>query len=87
MRMMGNGRNVKRKAGNEMELTESMMEMLRGRRGLDEDDTSQDDGIRAMAPSVIVRECTAWELGDGAWATRIARWMDKAGCTVVDMCL
>ena len=70
-----------------MQLSESMMIILRGRRDLDEDDTSQDDEIRAMPGSKIVRDCTAWHLGDPHWATVIAGWMDRAGCTVADLCL
>ena len=70
-----------------MKPSESMMGMLRGRRGLDKDDTSQDNEIRAMPGSEVVRECTAWKFGDPYWATLIAGWMDKAGCTVTDLCL
>ena len=62
-----------------MDLSESMMVALRGRRGLDEGDMSQDELIRKMSPGRIVRECTAWDLGDGGWASRIAGWMIRAG--------
>lgn len=68
-----------------MDLTPSMMMALRGRRGLDENDTSQDDAIRQMSPGRIVRECAAWELGDGAWASRIAAWMVSAGANPKDV--
>jgi len=56
-----------------------MMEMLRGRRGLDEDDTRQDRNIEAMNPAEIVRECAGWRLGDRHWADIFARWMKAAG--------
>uniref|UniRef100_A0A6H1Z7P2 Uncharacterized protein n=1 Tax=viral metagenome TaxID=1070528 RepID=A0A6H1Z7P2_9ZZZZ len=66
-------------------LSGAMMEALRGRRGLDDDDTSQDDEIRTMSPAEIVRECAAWELGDPYWATIFAGWMQAAGCKVEDL--
>ena len=55
------------------------MEMLRGRRNLDEDDTSDDSEIEAMPPTKIVRECAAWRLGDPYWANTVAGWMAAAG--------
>ena len=68
-----------------MKLSGSMMEALRGRRDLDEDDTSQDGEIRAMPPAEIVRECAAWKLGDAYWATIFAEWMRAAGCSPDDL--
>jgi hypothetical protein len=41
-----------------MALTQNMMEMLRGRYGLDQHDTSKDVHFRNMEPVDIVRECT-----------------------------
>jgi hypothetical protein len=68
-----------------MQLSETMMQMLRGRIGLDAIDTSKDAAILKMEPHEVVRECCAWKLGDPAWATQIAYWMRRAGCTVDDL--
>jgi hypothetical protein len=62
-----------------MKLSGDMMECLRGRRDLDEDDTSQDSEIEAMSPVEIVKECAAWRLGDRSWANIFAHWMKAAG--------
>jgi hypothetical protein len=59
-----------------------MMRALRGRRGLEADDTSQDEEIFAMKPAQIVLELCAWELGDETWARRIAGWMKLTGATI-----
>jgi len=64
-----------------MNLTKSMLIALRGRRGLDENDTSQDALILKMSPAQIVHECTVWYLGDAEWASTIALWMLKAEAT------
>ena len=68
-----------------MNITPSMMVALRGRLGLKSDDASRDDSIREMTPSEIVRECTAWNLGDPYWARLIAGWMMATGCTAEDL--
>jgi len=67
------------------ELPDSMMEALRGRRGLNKDDTSSDEEILEMSPTEIVLECAAWHLGDGYWAVLIAAWIDAAGADVKDV--
>jgi len=60
------------------------MESLRQRRGLDEDDASMDDEIKKMPPAEIVRELSAWELGDSSWADTFASWMQEAGAKPED---
>lgn len=70
-----------------MKLTESMMRMLRGRLNLKPDDTSRDNDILSMSPVEIVRECTAWQLGDPYWATMIASWIKITECNVDDLCM
>jgi len=62
-----------------MKLSGDMMECLRGRRNLAEDDTSQDAQIEAMSPVEIVKECGAWRLGYRDWANIFAHWMKTAG--------
>jgi len=64
----------------------SMMAMLRGRLGLEANDTSRDEDILEMTPDQIVRECAAWKLGDEYWAVIIAGWMKAAGCKIEDLC-
>ena len=61
-----------------MKLPATMMEMLRGRFGLDEDDITKDAEIEKLSPVEIVRECAAWKLGDQHWANVVARWMKAA---------
>ncbi len=61
-----------------------MMEMLRGRYGLEPDDTSKDDAIRELSPENAVRECVGWELGDPTWANRIAGFMKAVGAKPED---
>jgi len=67
-----------------MKLTAQMKEMLRGRCGLSPFDTSKDVAILEMSPVEVVRECTAWKLGDPFWATEIAAWMVAAGANPKD---
>jgi hypothetical protein len=57
---------------------------LRGRLGLDEDDDSRDADILAMSPVEMVREATAWKLGDPSWARIIARYMVVTGAKPED---
>jgi hypothetical protein len=64
--------------------TYSMWIALRGRRGLEEDDKSQDAEIVKMDPVKAVKECVGWELGDPSWAERIAGWMVAAGADPKD---
>lgn len=58
-----------------------MLKALRGRRDLDETDTSKDAEIAGMTPEEQVVETCAWYLGDGAWARKIAGWIIHAGAT------
>jgi hypothetical protein len=67
-----------------MNLPDYMMEMLRGRRGLEPGDKSQDADIGRLSPVDVVRECVAWRIGDPNWATEIALFMDHAGANPKD---
>jgi hypothetical protein len=67
-----------------MKLPENMMKMLRERRCLCDDDTSQDKEIEAMKPALIVRQCASWRLGDPFWADIFAGWMMEAGAKPED---
>lgn len=63
---------------NTLKLNIRMLTALRGRRGLDENNDSQDEKIFQMKPEEIVRECSRWYLGCD-WATDIAHWMVAVG--------
>ena len=62
-----------------------MMRIMRQRMGLGDNDNSQDERINAMPPESIVINVTAWYLGDGGWASRIANWIIDAGAKVEDV--
>lgn len=66
-------------------LTERMMEACRGVLGLETDDTSLDERIKAWSPKQIVEVCSEWEFGDPSWARTFAVWMTRAGVTIEDM--
>ena len=61
-----------------------MMNMLRGRYGLEDGDTSKDEAIGELSPVEVVRECSAWKLGDPSWATEFAGWMEASGAKPED---
>ena len=68
-----------------MNLSESTIEALRGRRGLDENDNSQDNEILKMDPRKIVSEVCEWELGGSGWDKFFARIMFEAEVTAKDI--
>ena len=63
-------------------LPRSMMIALRGRRGLEENDTSQNGEIMAMSPESQVRQVVAWNLGDNAWANWFATVVRETGADI-----
>ena len=65
-------------------LSARMLTALRGRRGLNEMDTSADSEIKKMTPVEAVRETAAWEMGDPSWANVFADWMDQVGANPRD---
>jgi len=67
-----------------MKLTPKMMGMLRQRFGSSEGDDRKDAEILKLTPVEVVRECTAWQLGDPGWADQIAQWMKAAGAKPQD---
>ena len=60
----------------------SMMRALRGRRGLEGDDESQDSEIMQMSPEEVVRQCALWSFGDPVWARYFARWIKESGADI-----
>lgn len=63
---------------------EDIMDVLRQRRGLDPDDTSQDKLIQKMSARRAFDECCRWHIGPGDWASSILRWLRAAGYTVTE---
>ena len=55
---------------------------LRGRRGLEENDTSQDGEIMAMSPENQVQQIVAWEFGDSSWANWFATVVRVTGANI-----
>lgn len=56
--------------------------MLRERRGLEPDDSSEDSDIAKYTPEKALEECCGWNLGDPMWAREFVRWVEGAGYTV-----
>jgi hypothetical protein len=57
---------------------EYIMEMLRQRRRLKKDDTSEDALINQYSSTGAFKECVGWKIGDG-WADEILGWMESCG--------
>lgn len=66
------------------QLPDEMMQILRQRINVKENDSSQDDRIYQMSPKHIVRHMAGWELGNPSWADVIAGWMKAAGADPMD---
>lgn len=54
---------------------EYVMTYLRARRGLEPNDTSEDDAINAMSVSEALSEVMAWNGLLGGWAGQIKGWI------------
>lgn len=67
-----------------MKKSDSVMEMLRQRRGLDTDDESQDERLRQYTPMAALEECCAWQLGDYRWADWFTFTMFGCGFNVTE---
>lgn len=63
---------------------EDIMDVLRMRRGLEPDDTSQDDIIQKMTAREAFEECCGWHIGPGNWAGSILNWLKASGYTVTE---
>lgn len=66
------------------ELPDEMMQILRQRINVKENDSSQDEVINQMSPKQIVRHMAGWELGNPSWADEVAGWMKAAGAKPED---
>ena len=65
-----------------IKVPEYMMEMLRGR--FEGQGLTDAQIVKKLSPVEIVCECTAWRLGDPAWAITIAGWMKAVGAKPED---
>jgi hypothetical protein len=56
-----------------------VMQMLRERRGLDDNDASEDSKILAMSPHEKLQDLFGFRLGDEEWANVVVDWMRECG--------
>lgn len=56
---------------------EHIMETLRQRIGLEEDDTSRDEELQMLTPQEALNECLEWEGIDGytSWILNVTRYI------------
>lgn len=59
-----------------------IMRYLRQRKGLDENDTTDDSILSGTEPLDALREVCAWNLGDRGWADQFMTW--AIDCGVID---
>ncbi len=65
-----------------MNTPEHILRVIRQRRGLDDNDTSQDSKIDALTPRKKLRALAGWELGDEGWADVFIEWANDCGYVV-----
>lgn len=65
-------------------LTERQLEILRQRAGLEKNDTSLDDELKAMPPIDKFKDLVAWNFGHPDWANEILYWAECAGFKVTE---
>ena len=63
---------------------DAILDILRQRRGMAEDDTSDDADLRAMSARRAFEECCGWHLGDPRWADDILRWLKGSGYALTE---
>lgn len=64
-------------------MSNAILKILRQRRGLAADDTSNDSDLLKYRDLDLFRELVAWELGEEAWADWMIRTVERAGGKVV----
>ena len=62
-----------------------LLRRIRLRRGLDDNDTSQDKEIDALPPIEKMRALAGWELGDEEWADAFIEWANDCGFVVKEI--
>lgn len=60
-------------------MTYRYIEEMRGRLGLEKDDTSRDKDIAAMTPHGRLELICGWTLGYSDWSDRFLSWAEDAG--------
>lgn len=61
----------------------SQIEAMRGRLGLEKDDTSRDADIEKMSPERRLALIAGWHLGYSGWERTILSWVKDAGYEVL----
>lgn len=59
-----------------------IIQLLRKRRGLKPDDTSEDVDIAKYSPRKALDECCAWHIGPGDWSGSFLEWAKGAGYSI-----
>lgn len=65
-----------------MDAQQEIMETIRQRYDLEENDTSMDNEINALSPIEKLREMSAWHLGDKGWADQFVAWAAACGVEI-----
>ena len=65
-----------------MSIPNHILERIRQRYDLDENDSSLDAEIEKLSPIEKLREAVAWELGDPDWANQVLEWAKAVGIKV-----
>jgi hypothetical protein len=59
------------------------LQTLRERRGLEPEDSSQDEQIQKMTEKKALEEILAWHLGSRGWLDQIELWAGRCGLKIV----
>ena len=63
-----------------------IMKILRERKGLEEDDESEDKEICEYTPEEALQELCAWEFGDRGWASWFIDRAERCGMQIEQEC-
>lgn len=58
---------------------EYILEKIRQRNDLEENDKSNDEKFNSMSPIKKLRDVAGWELGDPDWANQFIEWAKDCG--------
>lgn len=62
-----------------MDTPKYILEKIRQRLNLEEDDETSDNQINLMTPFERLQHVTGWELGSESWADQILEWAKDCG--------
>ena len=63
-------------------MNQKLLNVLRMRRGLSENDSSQDTELLSLSADTKLHEICAWQFGDPIWADEFLSWADECGYEV-----